>query len=109
MNETDREALTLALARCREEGNGRSAQLDAKLKHEPWEEVAAFAASCCQSRVLNLDPWQDAPCDIDLGDVRLDDVEGAKLLKKMLWLNVSRYDPDPLKACAEAEQRQAAR
>jgi hypothetical protein len=104
MDQKDREALEQAMAMARLESDGRSAQLDAKLKHEPWEDVAAFAASCCQSATLGLHPWQDPVCDIDLDDVRDDDREGAELLRKMLAAGISRYEPDPMRALERAEK-----
>jgi len=35
--------------------------------------------------------------------------ESAELLQKMLALGLSRFEPDPLQAIAEAEQRRAAK
>jgi len=40
---------------------GRREQLEPKLKDEPWEEVAVFAAYCCQCDALNLKPRQEPP------------------------------------------------
>jgi hypothetical protein len=44
MNRVDREALRRALALARAESPGRAAQIADKLRAEPWEDVAEFAA-----------------------------------------------------------------
>lgn len=44
------------LAACYAENPGRAKQIDRKLADEPWENVAQFAASCVQSRSLDLPP-----------------------------------------------------
>ena len=62
MTRNDRAALKLALALCRNESPGRAQQIDSMLEDQPWAEVATFAAFCCQSRSLHLDPWQEPPC-----------------------------------------------
>jgi hypothetical protein len=87
---------------------------------KPWESVAEFAAYCVQSRSLDLMPWQRAPLfyanqlDIALrepfGDTR-GTREAAELLKKLLTLGLSRFEPFPLQAIerveAEAKRRPA--
>jgi hypothetical protein len=63
-----------------------------------------------------LQPWQDPPSAINLaaalrepfGDQR-GAREAGELLSKMLALGISRFDPDPLQAIAEAEKRRAAK
>jgi hypothetical protein len=99
MKKTDRDALHLAMKIAREDP-ARAGQLDAKLADEPWHEVAEFAATCCQSRALHLKPWEIPPCDILDSD---GDVEGARLLKRMLAAGVSRFHPDPMAALEQAE------
>jgi hypothetical protein len=85
---------------------GRSNQIDAKLRDESWQDVAAWCAYVCQCKSLKLEPWQRPPCwvedmegDIARGD---DGVVGkyaaAQLLKRMLAAGVSMLDPDPLAA-----------
>ena len=84
------------------------------LRDRPWERVGRFAASCAQSRALGLQPWQSPPCRASLADLNqpYDDPRGAResaeLLKKMLALGLSKFEPDPLAAIAGAEQRQNA-
>jgi hypothetical protein len=123
MNAIDRDALERALVACRAESAARAKQIDSKLygKHpKPWESVAEFAAYCVQSRSLDLMPWQRAPLfyanqlDIALrepfGDTR-GTREAAELLKKLLTLGLSRFEPFPLQAIerveAEAKRRPA--
>ena len=111
MNATDHDALVRAIAAAGGEDAGRARQIDAKLADEPWEDVARFAASCAQSRSLGLMPWQGVPFRADLRhlDRPFDDPRGerqaAELLQRLLKLGLSRFEPDPIGAIAEAEQR----
>jgi hypothetical protein len=114
MREIDLNALERALVACRAEGAARAKQLDSKLRDEPWEEVAQFASYCAQGRALDLMPWQSPPCHANLralsepfGDPRAAR-ESAELLKKMRALGLSRFEPDPLAAIAEAERQDTA-
>jgi hypothetical protein len=90
---------------------GRSRQIDAKLRDEPWQQVAEFCACHCQRQSLQLKPWQPPPClledfeaDIAAGD---DGIMGryaaAQLLKKMLEAGISFYEPNPLAALKKAK------
>jgi hypothetical protein len=113
----DRDALERCLAAARAEDAGRRRQIDDMLvdPSRSWEEVAVFAASCAQSRSLDLPPWQSVPFRASLRD--LDKPygdpsgkrESAELLKKMLDLGLSPFEPSPMQAIAAAEQRQAAK
>jgi hypothetical protein len=111
----DEDALTRALAVTRAEDPGRRRQIDSMLADESWQSVAVFAATCAQSRSLNLMPWQLPPFRASLAD--LDQPPGdasgrresAELLQRLLRANLSSFEPDPLAALAEAEQRQAAK
>jgi hypothetical protein len=104
MQKHDRHALTRALALCRNESVGRAEQIYSKLRDEPWDEVAQFAAYVCQGRSLHLAPWESPPCWADADDSD----PAAKLLRQMLDLGVSRWHPDPMEAIAEAKKRKAA-
>lgn len=108
INENDRAALTLALARCRAEDVNRGAQVDAKLEDESSQDVAEFAAYCCQIRALHLKPWQEPPCVADEDGPAERDKAAQKLLREMLALGVSRYDPDPVAAIAAAKREAVA-
>ena len=81
MNWLDRAALTQALAMCRAESDARAWQINSMLEDRPWAEVARFAASCCQSRSLHLEPWSLPPCSVsedDDGDIDADAVAAAQ-------------------------------
>jgi hypothetical protein len=115
MNEIDRAALERALVTCRAESAARATQIDSKLRVEKREDVAEFASYCAQGRALNLQPWQSPPCVASLvslrepyGDPRAAR-ESAELLSKMLALGLSRYEPNPLAAIEQAEQRKPAK
>jgi len=107
IDEIDRIALEAAMVKAAEEDPSRGEQLAGKLASgEPWEEVAAFAASCCQSRALRLKPWQEPPCVCDEDDANDRSPEGRKLLRQMLRAGVSRYAPDPMAALKAAKAKQ---
>jgi hypothetical protein len=87
-------------------------------KDRDWTEVAEFAAHCVQGRTLGLMPWQMPPlCYANHLDSALrepfGDPRGAReageVLKKMLALGLSRFEPDPLQAIAAAEQHRPAK
>jgi hypothetical protein len=93
-------------------------QLNSKLVEDGWEATARFAAVCCQSRTLNLRPWEISPPQIDdpydRVDLFLHDPFGyagyffaARLLRRMLQLGVSKWHPDPVRAVEEAKQSKA--
>src|SRR5437870_5988036 len=112
MDAIDKDALTRSLAACRAENAGRRQQIDSMLADRPWETVAKFAAQCVQGRSLDLPPWQMPPCATHLesalrqpfGDTR-GAREAGEILKKMLALGLSRFEPHPLAAIAEAEAK----
>ena len=106
MDKHDRAALTLALEQARAEDEGRAGQIDSMLRQDGWQEAAMFAASCCQSRSLHLDPWSLPPCHGDSDNHH--DPAARKLLRQMLDLGVSRWHPSPLDAVAEAKKRKVA-
>ena len=100
----DRDALQRSLIACRAESRARSGQIDAKLRHEPWERVAQFASYSAQIESLGLSPYQDPPvyarrCNLakPYDDPR-GERESAEILKKLLALGLSRYEPHPLRA-----------
>jgi hypothetical protein len=57
----DQVALKLAMDRCMQDPERRS-QLEAMLEDRDWQDVAEFAAYCCQCDALELKPWQKPPC-----------------------------------------------
>jgi hypothetical protein len=97
LNQTDRDALERCMQIARRDPS-RAQQLQSKLIDEPWDEVAQFAAYCCQYRALHLKPWQSPPCIVDEDDPDEDDRSAQALLRQMLRAGVSRFDPAPLEA-----------
>jgi hypothetical protein len=101
MNNKDKAALELAM-KIASRDRQRAAQLKDFLEGDeftpprPWEDVAKFAASVCQSNALNLKPWESPPChpgpDPFGGDA------SVKLRERMDEAGVSPWHPDPMAA-----------
>jgi len=105
--------LELAIETARRESPARSRQIDSFLSSRPWLDVAKFCAGCAQERSLRLDPWQPAPCYVGNMEAALNNMpdeprcgyRAAALLRlRMERCNVSRWHPDPVAACEEAER-----
>lgn len=102
----DRDAFERAIAMMRANGGPDALQIENKLRNEPWEQVARFAAYSCQCDNLHLLPHQSPPCWIDDMEATLaagdDGILGkyaaATLLKRMLDAGLSIYEPDPIDA-----------
>jgi hypothetical protein len=116
INQTDLVALRKSLAIMRASSDPADGQYVAMhLQDERWDEVAANCAHTLQSRSLALKPWQVPPCHItDIAaslEVPENDHRGfrpaARMLRRMLALGVSKFDPDPVRAISDAEQRAA--
>ena len=113
MNETDLDALERAIVAARAQSPGRREQIDSMLADQKREDVAAFAARVIQGRALNLQPWQVPPMRASLAALSepYGDPSGrresAELLKRLLDAGLSRFEPDPVGALAEAERRRA--
>ena len=114
MTRKDRKALRRAIEAVRRESTMRARQIADKLASEPWEDVGEFASYSAQCRALRLRPWQFPPCWIDDIPAALNDPElhrglrtAAELLQRMLAAGLSRYEPYPLKALAEADRDEA--
>jgi hypothetical protein len=108
MTQTDLDALKLPIEAQRRRGAAHRTQIDNKLAREPWRDVAEFATYSCQVDALQLKPWEWPPIWVDHIGAALSEPEDAKrirsaalLLQRMQWLNVSRFDPDPVGASAE--------
>ena len=101
MTKVDRDALKRAMILAGRDIE-RAEQLAAMLRDEPWHDVAAFAAYTVQGDALRLRPWENPPCAIDEDDDDPRDAMGRKLLRRMLAAGLSRFEPDPLAALAEA-------
>jgi hypothetical protein len=111
----DRRALERAIEIDRERSAACRAQIDDKLRSEPWLEVAQFAAHRCQEIALHLAPWECWPpaavaVDVDEpGFAHRGISQSAALLKRMLKAGLSRYEPDPLAAIEAVEARRDGR
>ena len=112
----DRDALERALVACRAQSKARAEQIDHMLADpsRSWQEVARFASYSAQMDSLRLNPWQSPPCQAGLNDLKTQPpgdprgkFESAALLQRLLEAGLSGYEPDPLAAITEAEQRQA--
>jgi hypothetical protein len=77
-------------------------QIADKLKDQPWEDVAHFCAYCGQVDNLGLKVWQDPPMCAGL---RPDQPDSLALLVKLVGAGLSRFEPDPIAALAEARSR----
>lgn len=118
MNEIDRDALTRAIAARRAESAAQRQRVDEWLAAgQSWEDVAISCAGHCQHIALGLAPWMFPPVSPNIAD-HLDSAlskpfgdpsgarEAAEIIKKLLALGLSKYEPDPAAAIAAAEQRQ---
>jgi hypothetical protein len=108
MKKVDREALQRALRMAKAENKQ---QIKAKLKTEPWIEVALFAAYSLQIDNLNLKPWQSPP--MHMGDDKPRDesplagrVAAWALRRKLLAAGLSVFEPDPVRALETVAARQ---
>jgi hypothetical protein len=107
MRRIDKAALELSMKMARQGPDARGHQIDAMLQGgRDWFEVARFAAAHCQCRALDLKPWELPPTWVGLSSDH-GDPEGEKLWRRMKALGISRYHPDPVRACREAEKAQS--
>lgn len=108
MRRIDREALRRALRIAKKENKQ---QIAAKQKAETWEEVAMFAAYCCQCDALNLKPWQSPPMHMEEDRPRDESpvagrVAAWALRRKLLAAGLSVFEPDPVRALETVAARQ---
>ena len=76
----------------------RNRELAEVMVERGWQGAAAVAAYDCQSRSLNLPPWEAPLC---VASVR-GNSRAARLLRRMLKRGISRWHPRPLEAIAAA-------
>jgi hypothetical protein len=112
LSDIDRQALELAIALGR---TLRPDLIDYYLAKKPWLEAAIDASHICQTLQLNLRPWECwPPCAVAVGETDAPGLEhrgiskSAALLRKMLSLGISRYDPTPLASIERVERESAA-
>lgn len=65
---------------------------------EEWLKVARVCAFNCQIDSMHLQPWEST---LVYADTR----EAHALVRRLKAAGLSRYEPDPLQAIAEAEQQ----
>jgi hypothetical protein len=102
LTETDFDAMARAIAAARRESPTRAKQIDAMLRNEPWEDVGRFAAFSAQIESLHLMPWESTL-------VYANSPEAHALFRRLKAAGLSKYEPDPLAAIAEVEQRATAK
>ena len=106
MNRKDREALQLAWVQARQGPNSRANQLDRMLAGgRTRRQVEEFAALHCQVENLHLRCDQLPPGWGSYCYGR--DEQAVALLKRMRACGVSKWHPDPIKACEQAEKQVA--
>ena len=108
LRQIDRDALERAIQICRWKSPADREQIERKLKSERRKDVGEFASYSCQCNALQLRPWQDPPCWVELSEIEkiiadgddgaAGDFAAALLLRKMLHRGISRFEPDPLTA-----------
>jgi hypothetical protein len=115
LSPVDQDALERAIAIARSDPEER-AVIDRLMGKEGWFTAAVQACYHCQRELIRPRLWQPMPHDIDPDKIdaiiaRGDDglageYQAARLLRRMLRAGLSRYEPDPVRALAEAKERQ---
>jgi hypothetical protein len=107
----DQEALTAAIAMMRADPEQREL-LDHVLANQSEQEAGLWAVGSLQVKNLHLKGWEAPPYDTsnvkDPSDHYGCRPNEVALLRKMLSLGISRYDPDPLRAIERVERESAA-
>jgi hypothetical protein len=83
---------------------------------EPWDGVAGYACHVAQSASLDVMPWQQVPAFVHSESALRQpfglakaERESAEIKLKLKALGLSRFEPSPLAAIAEVEQRRTAK
>jgi hypothetical protein len=119
LSRVDKAALERAIELRRDSGErGRAEQIDELIAEEGWFSTAEFAACGCQRKNLQIRMWQPCPAEIPIDEIASIIAKGpdgksgyfaaAKILRRMLLLGISRYEPDPMQAIATAKAKRAA-
>ena len=77
-------------------------QIERRLETKGWFEAAQLAAYSCQRRALQLRLWESPPMFGAVSPGHDGHAKAAVLLKRLLDAGLSRFEPDPLGALAEA-------
>ena len=112
-NEVDFEALERAIAlTLAADDQGRVEQVQSMLEERTRLSVGQFCSYHRQADALHIKPWESTPCWVDPDQIDAILQRGpdsrefgaAKLLKKMLAVGLSPYDPEPLESIERAKQ-----
>jgi len=101
----DRDSMRRCIEIMRHESPESREQIEHKLKDEGFEKAGHFAAYAVQCDTLRLKPWEAPPCCV----WGYDQSGGIELRERLVAAGLSIYEPDPVKALAEAEQQEAVR
>jgi|SRR6516164_9661031 hypothetical protein len=113
ISELDRDAIERAIAITRT----TDLDVDYHLKRDGWLRGGLFCVYAAQWDDLKPRFHQKVPMDVDPADIELiisrgdngaRDYAAARLLRHMLRAGLSRFEPRPTKALAEAKERAAA-
>jgi hypothetical protein len=118
----DRHALGRALQAFRKISPWHANEVREMLRSDGWTETAKHCAQHLQRTEQNLTTSEVPPCELHeetiggITQIWMADPEGidlkraeiAMLLRKLLRLGLSRYEPSPERACRAAEERRRA-
>jgi hypothetical protein len=115
LSRIDRAALERALAMDPDRDPSHAPPPDRRLEPERWLLAAKSAAYACQCAALRPEPWQPVPSNeyvsVTDDDRQYGPVMGraaaAELLRRLLAVGLSRYEPDPLGALERIEAERA--
>jgi hypothetical protein len=115
LSRVDREALERAYAMDPDRNPANDEPIDRRLDPDRWFAAAKSAAYACQCATLRPKPWQPVPAnqyvavtddDREYGPV-MGRAAAAELLRRLLAVGLSRYEPDPLGALERIEAERA--
>jgi hypothetical protein len=109
MDQRDLEAMRRAIATLRGDAE-LGATVEALLQDQGEQAAGIFAVGLLQVKNLKLKAWECPPCD---SSETASNHYGARpnevaLLRKLLTLGLSRYEPDPLRAIERVERERVA-
>jgi hypothetical protein len=102
LSQIDKDALERAVATVRK-SRAEAKRIDERLAKSDWFGIATDCAFHAQMIALGLKPWMSPPMFAHITEPRRDE-QAIALLHRLLAANLSRYEPDPLGALAEAEK-----
>jgi hypothetical protein len=108
VNKLDKDAFERAIAMMRSEADGRELLDAISARQKTFAETGETAAYYCQCRNLKLKSHQPPPMYAAANAVGGDDgssgwFQAEQLLRRLLDAQLSRFEPDPVRALAEVE------